>query len=95
MAQIIPSAFCRVQFKDEEEQARAALLSAPTKDWIQYLLSQAAQKRLNLDFDPVNPSVFLQAEAALKGEISAYQYMLAASDSATELLQSLQSPSTN
>jgi hypothetical protein len=92
MATSIPSPFCRVQFKDEDEEFRAALLSAPNKDWIQHLMSMAAQRRLNLEYDPANPLLFMQAEASLKGEIQTYQYLLEASNAAVEYLQSLQTP---
>jgi hypothetical protein len=95
MAKLIPSPFCRIEFKDDEEQARAALLSSPTKDWIQYLMSIAAQKRLNLSYDLANPMEFMQVEAALKGEITTYQYLLEASTASAELLATLNSPPTS
>lgn len=87
MSKIVPSPFCGIEFQSDEEALRSQVLLTNQKDWIQYNLSLFAMERLAINFDPTNPSVFLQQEAELKGKIGILQYLLDCSTSAEETLK--------
>lgn len=86
MAKPDPSAFCGIKWENDKELLAAQILPGPTKDWLQSLLSIAAQKKLNLKYDPTNQLSFLQEDAAIQAEIVFIQWLLAVSDAAVEAL---------
>lgn len=71
----IPTAFTEWEFTQKEAYA-ATRFSELNLMLIQSLAAKAAQRRLNVKFDPLNPTLFAQEEAELQGEIGAYQHLL-------------------
>ena len=71
-----PSAFTKYELT-EEEMKLATSLNICTLALLQNLAAAAAEKRLALAPDGAKLHEFLQQEAELKGEIGAYQYLLA------------------
>lgn len=65
---------------NESETITSQLLTQPQKENIQNLLCEAAEMRLALVFNPLNPSVFIQEEAGLSGRITILKYLLEASE---------------
>lgn len=57
-----------------------SILTTDQKNVLQNDLSQIAENKLNLDFDPLNPTKFAQDEAFLKGQMSIIRVMLQRSD---------------
>lgn len=60
----------------QEELFAATRFSTLQLMLIQTLASRAAQDRLEIMYDPVNPVKFAQQEAESKGEIGAYNNLL-------------------
>lgn len=89
MANLVPSTFCRYEFSSQQELLQAQILSPIQLQWIQTCLSDAAEERLRLNFDPTSPEKFIQAEANLKGQIEAFQYLVACSQEAAEQVKIL------
>lgn len=87
MAKLIPGTFTSYEFSDSELLS-ASILSVPQKQLLQSELSQIADNRLNLDFDPSCPAKFTQHEAYLKGQMSIIRVMLLRSDESEMQLQS-------
>lgn len=85
MAFLIPNDFSSYQLTEKEE-LEGARLTITQKQVIQNYLSAAASEKIGLEYDPENSLTFVQQEASLKGQIDAYRFILAASDSAEELL---------
>ena len=85
MAHLIPNDFSSYQLTEQEE-LEGAILTITQKQVIQNYLSAAASEKIGLEYDPESTERFVQQEASLKGQIDAYRFILAASDSAEELL---------
>lgn len=68
MATQIPSTFTRYQLTPEEIQNGQAL-TTNNLYLIQNLICDAAEEKLALKFDPLNPMQFAQREAELQGQI--------------------------
>ena len=66
----------------EEEQLVGSIFTETQKFVLQNLQAQAAEEKLTLTFDPVNPSIFIQREAELQGQIGILDLLLARSTSA-------------
>lgn len=95
MAHMIPNQFTAYQLNDQE-QLEGACLTITQKQLIQNRLSDAATKQLNLDYDPAEPLLFVQAEAYNTGQIEAYQFLLDSSAAAEEVLNPVPpQPTTN
>lgn len=71
----VPTAFTEWEFTQKEAYA-ATRFSELNLMLIQSLIANAAQRRLNIKFNPMNPTLFAQEEAELQGEIGAYQHLL-------------------
>lgn len=87
MANLLPSSFCKYSLT-EQEATNAAILNTYQKYHIQNLLSEAAEVKLNLKYDPEHHMVFLQQEAEIQGQIGILQLLLALSDEAEDTLKS-------
>jgi hypothetical protein len=87
MAILQPSPFCRFEFSSPEELLQAQVFSPQQLQWIQTALADAAEERLKLTLNPAEPQRFIQAEANLKGQIEAFQYLKACSEDALEQLK--------
>ena len=85
MAHLIPNDFASYQLTEQEE-LEGAILTITQKQVIQNYLSATAHEKNGLEYDPDSPATFVQQEASLKGQLDAYRFILAASDSAEELL---------
>lgn len=61
---------------NEHEQLSGTLMSNEQKMFVQTQIAQIAEQRLNLIPDPNNYAAFIQEEAFLKGQMTAYKYLL-------------------
>jgi hypothetical protein len=68
MARTVPSTFTRY-ILTPEEQSSGTRLTSDNIFVIQNLICDAAEEKLNLKYDPLNPLVFAQREAELQGQI--------------------------
>ncbi len=85
MAVLIPNDFASFQLTEQEE-LEGSILTITQKQVIQNHLSSAAAEKIGLEYDPENSLKFVQQEASLKGQIDAYRFILASSDTAEDLL---------
>lgn len=95
MATLQPSTYCRYEFSSPEELLQAQCFSPQQIQWLQTALSDVAEDRLRLMYDPAEPMKFLQAEAEAKGQIQAIQYLMACSRDAEEQLKQAARPAPN
>jgi hypothetical protein len=87
MAHLIPNDFSAYQLTQQEE-LEGSILTITQKQVIQNYLAAAASEKIGLEYNPEHKERFAQQEASLKGQIDAYRFILAASDSAEEILTS-------
>jgi hypothetical protein len=85
MANLIPNDFSSYQLTEQEE-LEGSILTITQKQVIQNYLAAAANEKIGLEYSEEAHDRFIQQEASLKGQIDAYRFILAASDSAEELL---------
>jgi hypothetical protein len=64
----LPSTFSRFQLTSEE-QSSGQSLTTNNLAAIQNLICDAAEERLALKYDPLNPLIWVQREAELQGQI--------------------------
>lgn len=76
MAQIQPNAFTSWKLTPEEFRA-GMTFNIFQRYVIQSLIAEAALEKISLTFDPADPSVFIQREAELQGQINILQYLIA------------------
>lgn len=86
MAQLNPNPPFTSWSLNSQEILQGSILGTLQKQCIQNQISSYAMERLALDIDPQNPIGAVQAEAAIKGRISALQYLLDLSVTAEEQL---------
>ena len=79
MAQLNPDSLFQSWILSETEQIQGSILTLVQKQCIQNQITQAAQEKVSLKYDPANPQTFLQAEAELHGRINALSYLLSQS----------------
>ena len=70
-----------------EEEVQGSLLTITQKQMLQNDLAIYATQRLALEFDPLNPSIFVQREAGLKGQMEVIQYLLDRSNAVEEAIK--------
>jgi hypothetical protein len=68
MSYILPSTFTRYSLNQEEIIAGQTLTTSNLQ-LIQNYIVDAAEEKLGLKFDPLNPLAFAQREAELQGQI--------------------------
>ena len=85
MAYPIPTTFTKYELTEEETKA-GQTLTTQNKQVLQNLLSDTAEMKLNLIFDPTRPSDFIQNEAALAGQIKILRLILESSESVSPSL---------
>lgn len=68
MSYLLPSTFSRYSLTSDE-QTQAQILTTLNLQMIQNFICDAADERLSLKFDPLNPMAFAQREAELQGQI--------------------------
>jgi hypothetical protein len=66
----------------EGEYNSSVILSAMQKIGIQNLIADTAEEKINLAFDPNNPTNFAQQEADLAGKLTILRYILDLSEAA-------------
>lgn len=71
----VPTQFTAWEFTQAELYA-ATRFSQLQLMLIQTLIAQAAQRKVNLKYDPSDPLSFAQQEAEATGEISAYEWLM-------------------
>ena len=86
MAQLNPNPPFTSWSLTSQEILQGSILGTLQKQCIQNQISSYAMERLALDIDPSNVLGAVQAEAAIKGRISALQYLLDLSVTAEEQL---------
>ncbi len=59
-----------------QELNLGSILTTLQKQCIQNQITKLAHERINLSFDPNNSSLFVQQDAALKGQVIALTYLL-------------------
>jgi hypothetical protein len=87
MSYILPSTFTRYSLSPEEQVSGQALTS-DNLHVIQNLICDAAEEKLSLKFDPLNPLVFAQREAELQGQIGILKLLVELSSSSTIIINS-------
>lgn len=65
-----------------EEQIQGSQLGSLQVAVIQNQICDLAEERISLKFDPSNPSVFMQRDAELQGQIGILKYLLALNEDA-------------
>lgn len=85
MAQLIQNEFASFDLT-EEEALQGSILTTLQMQVIQNQLSNAAMEKIHLEYDSSNPTSFIQQEASLKGQIDAFRFLLDASRTAVEEL---------
>ena len=88
MAQLNPQNLFQSWALTKEEEVIGAVLTTLQKQLIQNQIAEAAQEKVGLTFDPLNPQKFIQQEAELQGRIRALQYLISASEDAESQLNS-------
>jgi hypothetical protein len=86
MAHLLDNEFSSYELTTEE-MTQGSILTLTQKQVIQNDIAISAAEKLNLEYDPNNPNVFMQQEAKLAGQIQALKYRLDCSDAAEIELQ--------
>lgn len=75
MAKVIEGVFTRYEFT-EDEAKQAVNFTELQRQFIQNEIAIAAESKIALTFDPLNPVSFAQQEAELSGKIGVLSYLL-------------------
>jgi hypothetical protein len=75
MSPNINSSFLKFNLSEEEHKA-GAVFTMSNRAVIQNLIADAAEEKIALTFDPLNPQSFIQREAELTGQIGILKYLL-------------------
>ena len=86
MATLIPHSFNRYSLTEQEELT-GYILNQNTLFVLQNLLADICESILNLEFDPQNPTKFVQDDAFLKGQKQAAQYLIDMHHKSLEAMQ--------
>lgn len=86
MSHVIPSTFTRYSLT-EEEQKSGQTLTTTNLQVIQNLICDAAEARLALTYDPLNPVQWAQREAELQGQIGILKMLCELSQIANPSIQ--------
>lgn len=88
MAVAAENEFCEYNLT-EEEQIEASILSPLQVMNIKNKIAMYTRERIAIKFDPLNPILFAQQEAAIKGSLEVLNYLLAESQELTSLKEQL------
>ena len=69
------------------DQLTGACLNQLQKQVIQNHISAVAEQIIALEYNPADPGKFLQDDAALKGQLAAFRFLLQSSEDAEEQLR--------
>jgi len=75
MAQLITNTFTAWELTEEEEH-QGAMFTITQIQALQNQLAMCAEEKLALEFDPLHPELYAQAEAFKRGQISILQYLI-------------------
>ena len=84
MARVIPNIFTSYVLTPDELKSGQSLSLVQIRV-MQNLMSEAAQERVNLIYDPLNPLLFVQRDAELKGQIGILTYLINYSNEINEI----------
>ncbi len=87
MAQIRSNIFTSYDLTDEE-QLSGTVLTVSQKQVLQNMLSDVAEAQLYLEIDVAKPHEYIQQNAYKQGQIELLSYLLEASNSAADTLNS-------
>lgn len=87
MSTIRPNTFTSYDLTLEEELS-GSILTLQQTQVLQNMLSSIAEEKLALEFDPMKPEVFSQAEAYKRGQLDLILYILENSEAANKELNS-------
>ena len=76
MSTLVPNSFSTYSLT-AEELAVGSQLTELNLRVIQSLISESAEEKLALKYDPQNPLAFVQREAELQGQIGVLKYLVA------------------
>lgn len=76
MSTLVPNSFSTYSLT-AEELAVGSQLTELNLRVIQNLISESAEEKLALKYDPQNPLAFVQREAELQGQIGVLKYLVA------------------
>lgn len=85
MSTLISNSFSTYELTDKEALQSAIFTTLQLQN-LQNQLANAAEEKLRLDFDPNNPSRFIQQEASLRGQMDILTFLIEASESAADQL---------
>lgn len=85
MSELICNAFSSFKLTDEEQQ-QGDLLTMTQKQVIQNDIAKYAESKLALEYDATNPTLFIQQEAKLSGQMEALNYRLDCSNAAEQAI---------
>lgn len=86
MSQEIPTLFTKFLLTDEEELSAVAF-TTEQRMYIQNIIAEAAEEKVRMTIDPLNPYAFMQREAELQGCILTLTNLLNKSGEYLELLK--------
>ena len=85
MARVIPNIFTSYVLTPEELKSGQSLTFEQIQV-MQNLLSDAAQERVNLIYEPLNPLLFVQRDAELKGQIGILTFLIECSKQVNNII---------
>ena len=89
MAVIVDNTFTSYEMTQEEE-LQGSILIVSQMQVIQTRLAMLAEEKINLEFDPLHPEVYSQAESYLRGQMASLSTILDTSLIAVSELNLLQ-----
>lgn len=96
MAKPLPNEFQTYEFESDKEERQASVLTEGNIQAIQNKRALAMIERSRLTYDPEKPiTVFVQREAALMGEIAAYDNIIDSHNAVIEHLNSFNAEAGN
>lgn len=91
MATLIGNSFSSFEL-NEEEQLQGDLLTLTQKQVIQNDIANYAEQKMALEYDAANPTLFIQQEAKLAGQMQALNYRLDCSNTAEQAIHDKNNP---
>jgi len=75
MSEMIPNTFTSYNLSEQEE-LQGSIFTSLQLQVLQNALASVAEEKINLEYDPKHPEVFLQKEAGLQGQLATYNYLI-------------------
>lgn len=90
MATLIPNMFSSYELT-EKEALQGSIFTVLQIQVLQNQLSNIAEEKLSLEFDPLNPTRFAQEEASLKGQMDILNFLISSSAISEDILNNPES----